>query len=311
MPGRVEPIGPFHRPTLYVNVAPLKWSTTALEGPEESLKNPIFPDDWRAALEVSLGACRAGREVLLRHFGRLEHIEEKFQAGLVSEADKESEKVITEILLKAFPMSEVLGEEAFAAGAKVQQGRGGPGGRWILDPLDGTTNYIHRFPIFCISLALEVDGELKLAVIDVPMLNETYTAIRGQGAFVNGQPLKISSPKRFEETLLATGFFPDDRAALVEQIELFASVVGQVRGVRRAGAAAYDLCQVARGVFDGFWEKNLKPWDVAAGQLLVEEAGGIVTTYEGKPHNPYSTSLIAGPAPIAQNLCHLFGQCLK
>lgn len=248
---------------------------------------------------TALRACRAGREVLLSHFGKLEHVEKKFQAGLVSEADREAEKTITEVLKKSYPRSEVLGEESAHLGAKVESGRGGPEGRWILDPLDGTTNYIHRFPIFCISLGLEISGRLEIAVIDVPMLNETYTAIRGQGAFVNGQKIRVSETASLEDALLATGFFPEDKPALQEQIRLFSSIVGEVRGIRRAGAAAYDLTQVARGVFDGFWEKNLKPWDVAAGQLLVEEAGGKVVTYEGKPHDPYQTSILAGnPAMV-------------
>lgn len=270
------------------------------------MKNAVFPDDWRGVLKTATKACREGRCILLDHFGRLEQVEKKEKAGLVSEADRLSEQAITRFLKDHFPMAEILGEEAFAAGSTVREGRAGPQGRWILDPLDGTTNYIHRFPIFCISLGLEVDGELKLAVIDMPMLNETYTAIRGEGAFVNGKPLRVSETADLNESLLATGFFPEDKAALEEQVGLFAGIVGEVRGVRRAGAAAYDLCQVARGVFDGFWEKNLKPWDVAAGQLLVEEAGGVVLDYEGRPHTPYSHSLIAGNKKIAPQILERF-----
>lgn len=270
------------------------------------MERQAFPDDWRGALTVAIRACRKGREVLLSHLGRLQQIEKKFQAGLVSEADKTSEKVIIDVLKKEFPGSEVLGEESDAAGLKVAAGRGGPQGRWILDPLDGTTNYIHRFPIFCISLALEVDGDLKLAVIDVPMLGETYTAIRGEGAYVNGRRLRVSTTEILEDSLLATGFFPDDKAALQEQIDLFSRIVGDVRGVRRAGAAAYDMTQVAAGVFEGFWEKNLKPWDVAAGQLLVEEAGGVVMTYDGKPHDPYSYNVICGNSAIARQISQRF-----
>lgn len=266
------------------------------------MKNTVFPDDWRAALKVAVQASRQGREVLLDHWGRLEQIEKKFQAGLVSEADRLSEEVITKVLRTAYPMSEVLGEEASAAGEKVREGRAGVGGRWILDPLDGTTNYIHRFPIYCISLGLEVEGDLKVAVIDVPVLGETYTAIRGQGAWVNGQPLSVSSKSELADCLLATGFFAEDKEALKIQLARFSRVISEVRGVRRAGAAAYDLCQVARGVFDGFWERNLKPWDVAAGQLLVEEAGGVVLDEEGRQHTPYSGSLVAGNKQIAEKI---------
>lgn len=241
----------------------------------------------------AMKACRLGREVLLKYFGRLEHVEEKFQAGLVSEADKESERVISEYLKQKFPQIEFLGEESSFAGAKVQSGRAGAAGRWILDPLDGTTNYIHRFPVFCISLALEMSGELVMGIIDVPILNETYSAIKGQGAYVNGKKLRVSDTDQLRQSLLATGFFADDVEALEEQLKIFSNLVRECRGVRRAGAAAYDLCQVARGVFDAFWEKNLHPWDVAAGQLLVEEAGGVVRTYEGNLHDPYQKSIIA------------------
>lgn len=265
-----------------------------------------FPDDRRAALYTAIRACRAGREVLLAHFGKLEHVEKKFKAGLVSEADRNAEKTITEVLKKAYPRSEVLGEESAHLGAKVESGRGGPNGRWILDPLDGTTNYIHRFPVFCISLGLEISGRLEIAVIDVPMLNETYTAIRGQGAFVNGQPIRVSQTSDLGDALLATGFFAEDKPALAEQIKRFSSIVGEVRGIRRAGAAAYDLTQVARGVFDGFWEQNLSPWDVAAGQLLVEEAGGKVVTYDGTAHDPYQKSILAANPAMVEKILTCF-----
>jgi len=138
------------------------------------------------------------------------------------------------------------------------------------------------------------------------MLNETYTAVRGQGAFVNGKPIHINKNTDFSKSLLATGFFPDDKRALEEQLHFFGSIVGDCRGVRRAGAAAYDLCQVARGVFDGFWEKNLSPWDVAAGQILVEEAGGVVRNYENEIHTPYSRSLVAGNSTIVDGILKRF-----
>lgn len=268
---------------------------------EDCVNETLFPDDWTGALRAGLRASRAGRAVLLSHFGNLRHVEKKFQAGLVSEADKGSEKAIIDVLKKAYPHSEILGEESDAAGAKVQRGRGGPNGRWIIDPLDGTTNYIHRFPIFCISIGLEVDGDLKVAVIDVPVLGETYTAVRGRGAFLNGKPIRVSSTADVSDALLATGFFAENKDVLREQLSLFNTVVGDARGVRRAGAAAYDLALVASGVFDAFWEKGLKPWDSAAGQLLVEEAGGTVLDFEGQKHDPYRPFVIAGnPTIVAQ-----------
>ncbi|MNJ99879.1 Inositol-1-monophosphatase [compost metagenome] len=266
------------------------------------MENSVKSRDWEQVLRTAIKAVSLGREVLLNYFGNLEHIEEKFQAGLVSEADKESERVIGEHLKKNFPEIEFLGEESHAAGAKVEWKSAGPQGRWILDPLDGTTNYVHRFPIFCISLGLEINGEIQLAVIDVPMLNETYTAIRGQGAFVNGRRLSISKTEKFKDALLATGFVAEHEHVISEQLKIFADIVRKSRGVRRPGAAAYDLALVARGVFDGYWERNIQPWDAAAGILLVEEAGGVVTTYRGDKYNPYKNSIVAGNAFVVNEI---------
>lgn len=255
--------------------------------------------DLDQILFASLKACRLGRRVLLDYFGELKNVEDKFHAGLVSEADKESERVIKSYLLDKFPQTFFLGEETFFANNEDKKSEHG---KWICDPLDGTTNYVHQFPVFCISLAFEWNNLVQVGVIDVPILNETYTAVRGKGAFVNGHPLKINKNTDFSKSLLATGFFPDDKTALAEQLKYFGSIVGDCRGVRRAGAAAYDLCQVARGVFDGFWEKNLSPWDVAAGQIIVEESGGVVRTYNNEVHNPYSKSLIAGNPAIVKEI---------
>lgn len=259
--------------------------------------------DFDQILFSSLKACRLGRQVLLSYFGELKKIEEKFHAGLVSDADKESERVIKSYLLEKYPGTFFLGEETFF---ENKEDKKTDQGKWICDPLDGTTNYVHQFPIFCISLAFEWKDQIQVGVIDVPILNETYTAIRGKGAYVNGRPLNVNKNTDFSKSMLATGFFPDDKIALAEQLKFFSSIVGECRGVRRAGAAAYDLCQVARGVFDGFWEKNLSPWDVAAGQVIVEEAGGILRTYQNEIHTPYSQSLIAGNSTIVDALLKKF-----
>lgn len=268
------------------------------------MENSVNSRDWKQVLGQAIKAVSLGREVLLNYFGNLEHVEEKFQAGLVSEADKESERVIAEHLKKNFPEFEFLGEETFAGsnapGAKVQAEPAQKIGRWIVDPLDGTTNYIHRFPIFCISLALEINGQIQLAVIDVPMLKETYTAIRGEGAFVNGRPLKVSNTTTLEKSFLATGFVAEHEHVIAEQLKIFDEMVRKCRGVRRPGAAAYDLTQVARGVFDGYWERNIQPWDAAAGILLVREAGGVVQTYRGEEYHPYKNSIVAGNTNVVK-----------
>jgi len=257
---------------------------------------------WAHALYVAIQAARLGRECLLQYMGRLQHVEKKFQAGLVSEADKESEKKIFEHLRKFFPDDEFLGEESTEDLTKVQRNTSGSRGRWIVDPLDGTTNYIHQFPVFCVSIGYEIDGVIQLGVVDVPMMNEVYVAVRGCGAFVNGVPMKVSPCTKLEDAFLATGFFNEIEERLEEQMKIFSKLVRKTRAVRRAGAAAYDLCLVARGVFDGYWERGLKPWDSAAGLLLVEEAGGKVLTYRGKEFDVYKNSIVAGTPLVVDQL---------
>ena len=262
-------------------------------------KTPANPSELRDLLQCALKASRLGREVLLHYFGRLENIQEKFQAGLVSEADKESERVMKDHLSRNFPEIDFLGEESAGDLTEVQAHSKA---RWILDPLDGTTNYIHRFPVFAVSLGLEIDGEIQVGVVDAPMMQEVYTAVKGQGAFVNGRPLSVSKTSALKDAFIATGFISENENNLEEQLKIFSHVVRKARGIRRAGAAAYDLALVAKGVFDGYWEKGLKPWDSAAGILLVREAGGQVTTYRGDRYHPFHNSIIAGTAPIVTSL---------
>ena len=257
---------------------------------------------WTEVLKKALKAVRMGRQTLLKYYGHLQYIESKEMAGLVSEADRESEKIISQSLKLIDPTWEFLGEEESFLKGQESFPPCKTRGRWILDPLDGTTNYVHQFPIFCISLALEFDGEIQLAIIDAPLLNETYTAIRGEGAFLNGKKIQVSQTSTLKDSLLATGFFADNKPALEEQLRVFTELVKECRGVRRPGAAAYDLCMVAKGSFDGFWEPNLKPWDVAAGQLLVEEAGGIVLNKKGVRHSPSDTYIMASNKEVSRLL---------
>ena len=246
------------------------------------------------ALAAAKSAAQLGARVLLDYFGRLTKVSEKFQAGLVSEADVASEKVIQAELERLYP-AHFLGEES-SGGASPPWPT--TGNWWIVDPLDGTTNYVHRFPIFCISIGLMWQGELVLGLVDMPMLNVTYTAVKGGGAFRNGEPIKVSERKQIRDTLLATGFFRDKPEALRQQLHIFEKLVFEARGIRRAGAAAYDLCLVAEGVFDAFWEKNLAPWDTVAGTVLVREAGGLVTDYKGQTYQHNADSILAASQAI-------------
>jgi myo-inositol-1(or 4)-monophosphatase len=258
-------------------------------------------DHWDLVLYEAIKAARYGREVLISYLGKLKNIEEKFQAGLVSEADRESERVIFDHLRKKFPLDEFIGEESTPDSA-LPKSPGKSGGRWIVDPLDGTTNYIHQFPIFSVSIGYEFDGEVRVGVIDLPMLGEVYTAIKGRGAFVNGKPLRVSETKELRSAFLGTGFFADNEKILQEQLRIFPDMVRKCRAIRRPGAASYDLALVARGVFDGYYEKGLKPWDAAAGSLLIREAGGVVNTYRGHFYNGYANTCIAANSFLAPQI---------
>lgn len=251
--------------------------------------------DLTQAVKTARAAADEGRKVLMHYFGQLKKVQEKAHAGLVSEADLESEKVITKILKKDFPDIDVLGEE----GAFLTRDEHVSSSTWVVDPLDGTTNYVHGFHVFCISIGLQFQGELVAGLIDVPILNKTYSAAKGQGAFCNGEKMSVSKTHKIRESLLATGFFPDNTNALARQLKIFSDLVYEARGIRRAGAAAYDLCMVAEGVFDAFWEANLKPWDAAAGTVIVREAGGCVRTYGGEEYRLGDTSLLSGN----KNIC--------
>jgi len=251
--------------------------------------------DLEKAMVLAEIAAKKSRKILLDYFGKVKNIEKKHMAGLVTEADKHSEQQIVEIL-EPFGVK-ITGEEGSFESSSSELFKEGQT-RWLIDPLDGTTNYVHGFPIFCISIALEVNGIVELALIDVPVLDKTYSSIRGKGAFCNGSKLSVSQTLSLEDSLASTGFFSENKEALKRQLSFFTKMVSTCRGVRRAGAAAFDLCMVAEGVFDLFWEEGLQPWDTAAGFLLVEEAGGEVSTYDGDSYTPEKKNILATNSKI-------------
>lgn len=271
-----------------------------------NMTKPII--NYEYELKVAREAAQKARAVLLNHYGRLSQVSEKFQAGLVSEADKNSEKVIQTHLKDACPQYSFLGEESSYENNNANLTANLDKGQWVVDPLDGTTNYIHSFPIFCISIALVVNKTPVVGVIDVPILNDTYWAVRGGGVYKNGNPIRVSSSQKLKGCLAATGFFAEKEEGLEEQLQLFSKIIRKVRAVRRPGAAAFDLCMVASGVFDFFWEKDLSPWDVAAGQLLIEEAGGLVTNYAGGKYDPWQKTILASNSHIYQDLLKEFSE---
>jgi len=213
-------------------------------------------------------------------------IDFKGETNLVTEVDRICEELIVETVLSAFPGCDILAEE------KTYESLHSPV-KWIIDPLDGTTNYAHGFPWFCVSIALEIEGDLKLGVVFHPMMDELFTAIKGEGARLNGKDLRVSGNHPLRSCLLATGF-PYDRTRENENnFENFVQFQLSARGVRRAGSAALDLAYVAAGRLDGYWESKLNPWDVAAGILLVKEAGGRVSDFAGREYSIYTPRIVA------------------
>ena len=231
---------------------------------------------------------RAGDAQMAGSGGNL-RIDKKGAIDLVTEMDVEIERAFRAMIAGRFPSHVVLGEEFESSGDRDAASRY----CWVLDPIDGTTNYAHGLPIFCASLALEIDGQAVVGAVYDPNRRELFTAERGGGAFLNGTPLRVSNSSALIDSLLVTGFHYDIHKDSSELIELFGEFISRARAVRRLGSAALDLCYVAAGRFDGFWEHKLQPWDVAAGALIVQEAGGRVTTVDGAPFGSRIGSVLA------------------
>jgi myo-inositol-1(or 4)-monophosphatase len=239
--------------------------------------------------EVALTAAHRAGALLLAHLGGERDIQYKgSRTDLVTDMDRRAEAAIVETIRAHCPDHAILTEEA---------GRlaGSPGHRWIVDPLDGTTNYASGIPIFAVSIALEVEGRVILGLVHDPTRDESFVAERGSGATLDGQPLRVSTTATLDESVLSTGFAYTIREDRDTNLAEHDALSLRCRGVRSIGSAALSLAYVAAGRLDGFWELRLGPWDVAAGALLVEEAGGRVTDLEGKPVN------LDAPAPVASN----------
>lgn len=234
-------------------------------------------------------ALRAG-EILRAGFGKHHQITLKGEIDLVTEVDRQSEDFLLAEIRRDFPSHRIVAEENGAI-------RGEDGCAWYIDPLDGTVNYAHQLPIFAVSVAYEQDGQLCLGVVYDPMRDECFSAQRGRGAWLNGKPIHVSTIDRLERSLLVTGFPYDIRRSDQTNLEYFARFTLLTQGVRRLGSAALDLCYVACGRLDGFWEPSLGAWDMAAGALIAEQAGALVTSMDGERdyfRQPYSL-LAANP----------------
>jgi myo-inositol-1(or 4)-monophosphatase len=247
------------------------------------------------ALNVMSAAARKAGRGLIRDFGELENLQVSLKgpADFVSTADERTERILIEELSRARPGYGFLGEEGGA--------REGPDKthRFIVDPIDGTTNFLHGIPIFAISIALEREGQLVSAVVYNPVVDEMYLAEKGHGAYLNNKRLRVAARKSLAESLFATGAPFMGRPGHARFLAEIKAVMGRSSGIRRCGAASLDLAGVASGRFDGFWERGLNQWDMAAGILLVREAGGIVTDLEGGPR-----ALDAGQVLAANESLH-------
>ncbi|MGQ9560086.1 MAG: inositol monophosphatase family protein [Candidatus Oleimicrobiaceae bacterium] len=243
----------------------------------------------RAAAEVA----KIGATTLQMYFGQttMAHATAKRPFDFVSAADQASEQAMTEFILTHFPDDSIYAEEHSRQEA-------GKGNRWIIDPLDGTTNFLHGYPMFSVSVAVERAGEIVAGAVIDPLREELFLAERGRGAYLNGAPIHVSSISEPSRCLLATGFPFRAKKLLEPYLRTFAALFAQVSGIRRAGSAALDLAYVACGRCEGFWELGLSPWDIAAGELLIQEAGGQVTDFAGAPSAVWKGNVIASNGRI-------------
>jgi len=237
-------------------------------------------------LKVAKDAALKSGEMLRENFSEAREVSFKGEINLVTHFDSLSQKMIHEHLSTHFPDHDFLAEEGLSREKGSEY-------RWLIDPLDGTTNFTHKFPIFCVSIALERRDKIVLGVVYDPCRNEMFWAEEGEGAFLNGEKIGVSSVDDLDKSLVATGFPYDIRESEVNNINHFNNFAVRVQAIRRCGSAAMDLCYVACGRFDGFWELKLNPWDVAAGALIVKEAGGRISDFQDEEYSIYGLEILA------------------
>jgi myo-inositol-1(or 4)-monophosphatase len=252
---------------------------------------------------VALRAARAAGRVHLSRLSRISITRKTNALDLVTEADRESEAAAIGVIRRAFPAHEILAEEGGATGAASEH-------RWIIDPLDGTTNFAHAFPQFCVSIAYEHRGRISVGVVYDALKRELFAARRGKGAKLNGKPIRVSLTPTLEQSLLLTGFPYDRRERRRFYMCFWEHFMLRVQGVRRTGAAALDLAYVACGRNDGFWEFGLKAWDVAAGSLIVKEAGGRVTNMDGTPLDLNGAQILATNGRIHAEMLRVIAEAM-
>ena len=249
-------------------------------------------------LKVAIEAAREAGQMLRDNLDVSREIKYKGDVDLVTNFDNRSQQMIFDHLVKNFPDHDFMAEEG------LDQDKGSPY-RWIFDPLDGTTNYAHRFPFFSVSIALEFNGQIVCGVVYDPMRDETFSGMKNGGAFLNGEGIKVSDQDELDKSLLATGFPYDLRESEENNIIHFNNFVTRAQAIRRCGSAALDLCYVACGRFDGFWELKLQPWDVAAASLIVHEAGGYLTDFNNQKFSIHSHETLGTNGLIHQQMLNI------
>lgn len=251
--------------------------------------------NYEKILHTAQEAALTAGKYLRECFDQQLEIEYKGDINLVTERDRESQQIIYTIIKENFPGHSILGEEEL----KVEKDKAL---LWLIDPIDGTTNFAHSLPVFCVSIAFLLEGKAQVGVVYAPMLEEMFHTTRGSGAFLNRKQIHVSKEKDMGKSLLATGFPYDLRESENNNVSLFNKFIFETLAVRRMGSAAIDLCYTAAGRFDGFWELKLFPWDTAAGLLMVEEAEGKVTDFSGNPFDPFMKECAASNGLIHQQL---------
>jgi myo-inositol-1(or 4)-monophosphatase len=259
------------------------------------------PLGLRARVDFATKLAEEAGELLMGYFGSVESLQMKGEVDLVSEADKASERLLVEGLAGAFPQDAILAEEGGAAGERDGHFQ------WVIDPLDGTTNFVHGLAHFGVSVGLVVAGVPVAGVIYVPPSRESYVGVVGQGATRNGRAISVNGTAILGDALVATGFPYDRRGRSSELVAVVGRAIERARGVRRCGAACLDLVGVASGVYGGFWEEGLAPWDLAAGVALVRAAGGVVSGFEGVPFELHDGRVIATNGSLHASMVELVG----
>lgn len=254
----------------------------------------------QAFLTIAVRAARKAGEFIIRESDKITSVENKSQNDYVTNVDQAAESLIIDTLSHSYADHAFVGEESGQTGESDYQ--------WIIDPIDGTTNFIRKIPHWAISIALNYKGRTEVAVVYDPIKEELFTAVRGRGAQLNGKRMRVSGAKGLEHCLLATGFPFRSEQKLTEYMSIFSKLYPHCADMRRAGSAALDLAYLAAGRFDGFWEFDLKEWDTAAGALLVQEAGGMVSDIKGNPNYLESDSILAANPRVFKAMLQVINQ---